>query len=155
MSARGKHGNHTRGPAHHNWEHGESKKTAEHGIWMEMLKRCYCVTNRAYAKYGARGITVCAKWAESYAAFLEDMGRRPSPKHSIDRIDNNGNYEPGNCRWATKTEQVNNRSNTCRIPFLGALTPIADVCRSTGIERVKLWKRIFVRGWEVERAIQP
>jgi hypothetical protein len=74
-----------------------------------MINRCEYEKNENYAFYGGRGIKVCERWRNSFEAFLADMGRRPSPQHSIDRKDNDGNYEPGNVRWATKSEQAFNR----------------------------------------------
>lgn len=91
------------------------KKSPTYISWMAMLARCYNVNHENYPSYGGRGVTVCERWRKSFAAFLADMGQRPEGK-TLDRIDPNGNYEPGNCKWSTRFEQDNNKRDT-DIPF--------------------------------------
>lgn len=92
--------------------HGHARKrneTVEYRAWSHMKYRCYDKRSESYKDYGGRGIKVCDRWLESFSNFLEDMGLKPSPFLSIDRIENDGNYEPSNCRWATKSQQCSNQ----------------------------------------------
>lgn len=104
--------------------------------------------------YGGRGIKVCERWMESFANFIADMGARPSEEHSLDRIDNNGNYEPGNCRWATATEQSRNKRNNRLLTVFGETKPLSAWVEDSrcAVSRESLKDRVR-RGWDVEKAL--
>jgi len=101
--------------------------TLTYQSWESMKKRCLNKNNRFYKNYGGRGIKVCDRWLNSFENFLEDMGKKPIRK-TIDRINNNGNYEPSNCRWITKKDQCNNKSNNLSINFKGKTQSLTQWC---------------------------
>ena len=136
--------------------HGDSSKKStatEYTIWSKMIQRCGNENEPSYENYGGRGIRVCERWL-SYENFLEDMGRRPSKKHSIDRIDNNGDYAPGNCRWASRGEQSRNTRRNVLISFQGRAMVAADWSRELGIPQPTIHWRM-AQGWTVERVLSP
>ena len=122
------------------------RQAPEYKIWLGMRSRCQVKTNKAYRLYGARGITVCERWRHDFAAFLADMGPRPSSQHSIDRIDNDGDYEPGNCRWATVMEQANNKRGLRLISHHGKTRTLSSWAREIGVNPSTLSERIEKRG---------
>ena len=128
------------------------KRSAEYQAWAGMIGRCHNQNSRAFRWYGGRGISVCSRWRESYRNFLEDMGRRPTPKHSIDRADNNKGYSPDNCRWATKREQSENTRVIKFYTFNGETLSLRGWEEKTGISRRALRARIE-RGWSIERTL--
>ena len=107
-----------RGPVMSRLTHGHSSgrhTTAEYTAYQAMKQRCCNKKNPQFCDYGARGISVCKRWLASFEVFLADVGPRPSPEHSIDRINNNGHYEPRNVRWATSAEQGRNKRSSLRL----------------------------------------
>ena len=130
--------------------HGASS-TAEFTIWQMMLQRCGNPKHRSFSRYGGRGITVCDRWS-SFEHFLADMGERPSPEHTIDRIDNDAGYSPQNCRWATPVEQGGNRSNTVNLTLGDATMDVRQWAISLGMAQSTLKNRLK-NGWSVERAL--
>jgi hypothetical protein len=128
------------------------KRTKTYGVWNHMLSRCRNPNVINYERYGARGIKVCERW-QIFDNFLEDMGEPPEGT-SIDRIDNNGNYEPGNCRWATLKEQNRNRRNNIKIDFNGETLVLADWAKRFDIPySVMLWR--YRKGWTEAKLMQP
>lgn len=132
--------------------HGEAKKTKEYKTWAGIKYRCYCKTDKRFSDYGGRGIIVCDRWLHSFENFLADMGRAPSPKHSIDRKDNNKNYEPNNCRWATNKEQANNKRTNVNITYKGETMTISEWCTKLDLCQNTIRARISSYGWATEDA---
>jgi hypothetical protein len=99
--------------------HGEARKTKEYKTWEGIKSRCYTQSDKRYYCYGARGIKVCARWKKSYEAFLMDMGRAPTKRYSIERINVNGDYSPSNCKWIELPDQSNNTTKTIWIDYQG------------------------------------
>jgi hypothetical protein len=128
-------------------------KTPEYRRWKAMIKRCHRPTASDYSRYGGRGITVCDRWRNSFLAFLEDVGPLPSPKHSIDRADGSRGYEPGNCRWATPTEQARNTSRNRVITWRGEARPLSEWCELLDLPYGVIFSRIHACGWPVEEAL--
>lgn len=117
-----------------------------------MIRRCGDPQMKGYANYGGRGITVCARWRDDFWAFVEDMGPRPTPQHSVERIENDGQYEPGNCRWATDGEQKLNTRRNRVITHKGITLPITAWARRAGIHPATLFWRLR-KGIPVETAL--
>lgn len=140
--------------------HGKAgKPETGYKCWESMLHRCKYddTSNRYYCNHGARGIKVCERWKEpkgrGFMNFLADMGPRPSSKHSIDRIDNNGDYCPENCRWATQKEQTNNTNRNVWVECNGIRRTIAQWAEITGINQSTLYHRVCVQKWDHVRAL--
>lgn len=134
-----------------NGKHHGMTKTTEWRSWRSMRNRCLNPDTEHFIWYGARGITICERW-ESFPNFLEDMGLKPSPKHTIDRIDVNGNYEPMNCRWATQKEQHNNKRSNHWLEFNGERKTIQQWLDITGMPDTTFHSRLKA-GWSVEDAL--
>jgi len=132
--------------------HGKSK-TRLHNIWRGIKQRCYNPNRDSYMQYGGRGITMCNEWKDSFESFYDwSMENGYSDDLSIDRIDNDGNYEPGNCRWATKEEQANNRTTSANLTLNEETHTIAEWTRITGLSKATIEGRLK-RGWTVEKAL--
>lgn len=138
----------------------------EFSIWSSMIKRCRYPSTTRWDRYGGRGISVCDRWRNSFQNFYEDMGPRPSKDHSVERRENDGNYEPNNCYWATRVEQQNNRSVTVKIPHpdTGELMTIRAIYQQYLKERTKtepvpeiplhVFQQRIDRGWTIEEAAE-
>lgn len=137
-------------PATRAMKHG-MHMTPEYKSWGNMLQRCLNPRHRDYARYGGRGISVCEAWRD-FQTFYRDMGQKPLGKVSLDRIDNSGNYEPANCRWADRTQQQRNLRTNRVLTLDGISMPLAAWASRIGISRDALWNRLD-DGWTVERAL--
>jgi len=133
-----------------NSTHGKSRSKT-YASWGSMISRCSNEKLPTFKHYGGRGISVCPRWT-TFENFLADMGPRPVGT-TLDRIDNNGNYEPGNCRWATIVEQRNNCRSNHLVTFKHMTRTIADWARVVGIPYFTLHARVSKYGWSAERAL--
>lgn len=124
---------------------------AEYNAWKAMCYRCLHQTSMAH-RYKDRGITVCDRWRSSFVNFLADMGPRRTWRHTLDRINNEGNYEPSNCRWATRAEQQNNRSDTRFLMIDGETKSVFDWARISGVHPMTIVARLRF-GWDHKSAV--
>lgn len=119
----------------------------EYWAWRSMRQRCNKPSHHAYRDYGGRGISICPRW-DDFAKFMEDMGPRPSVRHSLDRIDNDGPYSPENCRWATRQEQSENKRSNRWVDIDGVRRTVTEWCRHSGISEGTAHRRI-AWGWSM------
>ncbi len=139
----------THGEAGRGWK---TTRSPEYAAWAHMIQRCCNPRSKSFSNYGGRGITICERWRSSYAAFLQDVGRRPSSAHSIERKDNNGHYEPSNCVWATRSEQNRNLRTNHRVEFNGENLTLVEWQQRTGVcGRTIAWR--ISSGWPLAIAL--
>lgn len=131
--------------------HGKSR-TTEYRIWSGIKDRCLNPNSRDFPGWGGRGIKMCQQWQESFETFLDDVGGRPGKEFSLDRVDNEKGYEPGNVRWATMTEQHRNRRGNILLTFGGVTLPLPTMAEQYGMTRDSLQHRLD-QGWSVERSL--
>lgn len=128
--------------------------TPEYQAWRNMITRTTNRRDPGYARYGERGIRVCAEWSKSFSAFYAHVGERPAPGYSLDRIDNGRGYEPGNVRWATRRKQQQNLRSNLNITHGGKTLCLREWSRLSGVPKETIRSRIL-RGWAVEKALTP
>lgn len=126
--------------------------TPEHRAWASIKQRCLCKTSSQYKYYGQRGIGICHEWRTSFESFLNHVGKRPTYKHSIDRINNDGHYEPGNVRWASKAEQANNRRSNRIITLNGESLTLSQWADKLNMPKTAIPNRLIL-GWSIEKTL--
>lgn len=134
-----------------NKTHGMTK-TAEYKAWKSMKERCSNNNCKSFPRYGGRGILVCGRWLNSFENFLSDMGKKPSPELSLERVDNNLGYSPENCKWATRREQANNLRTSFKITIGDETKTVSQWATESGNNKVAIRGRID-RGWSPEDAV--
>lgn len=135
-----------------NQQHGQAR-TPEYRAWQTARLRCTVPSNPAWPNYGGRGITMCERWLHSAAAFIEDMGPKPTPAHELDRINNDLGYSPDNCRWVLRTENDRNRRSTVWVAYRGEQRRLIDLCEEFGVATdTARWR--MRKGWTVEAAVE-
>ncbi len=132
--------------------HGMSG-SPEYRVWRSMLDRCSNPNSSRWHTHGSRGIKVCDSWSSSFDNFYKDMGSRPHDGLSLERVNNSGNYEPGNCKWGTATEQAENRRTTRLFTLDGTTQSLKAWCRALDIPYLRTYKRIFYANRSFEEAI--
>lgn len=125
----------------------------EYKVWQNMLDRCRRPESSGYERYGGRGIKVCKEWQSSFLTFLKDMEEKPTPKHEIERIDNDGNYGPSNCKWATHKEQANNRRSNRLFTINGETRTLKQWSDFYNRNYKTVHMRINTYGWSINRAL--
>jgi hypothetical protein len=135
------------------WKHGLSG-TPEHRSWCGMITRCYGSdpSRGDFHLYQGAGIQVCHRWRESFLNFLADMGKKPTSRHSIERKNSSGNYEPGNCVWATSQQQARNTTRNRWITANGRTLTLVEWSQLTGLKQITIWCRLDT-GWSEEKAV--
>ncbi len=133
--------------------HGLSN-TPEWEVWKTMKQRCHNPKSKRYPEWGGRGIVVCEQWRKSFEVFISDIGNRPSSQHQIERINNNGNYEPGNVKWATRSEQARNKRNNRLFDANGMSMTIPAWSEMFGVKQGVIANRLYRLGWSVEDAVK-
>jgi len=128
------------------------RNTREYGIWNDMRRRCHDPRRPAYSDYGGRGIQVCERWRNSFATFLEDMGRCP-PNQELDRKDNDSGYTPSNCRWVTKKRNCRNRRSNLRLMHKGKTQTLVEWCEELDLPYNTIRRRIRVYDWPIAAAL--
>ncbi len=128
--------------------------TSEHIAWLNMKARCSNPSRPDYERYGGRDIKVCDRWLKSFENFYKDMGPRPSKGMSLDRINNNGNYEPENCKWSDAVDQTNNMRNNLFLTFQGVTLSVSDWSWRTGLNYYTIRWRMS-KGWSITRILEP
>lgn len=129
-------------------------RSPEYQVWKLMMRRCYDPKMEGYHNYGGRGIAVCDRWKEDPRAFIENMGKRPSRRHSIDRIDTDGPYSPGNCKWSTPKEQARNTRKSVWIEYRGQKRLLVEWADELGLAAGTIKERLR-RGYSIEDALNP
>jgi hypothetical protein len=135
-------------------KHGHARSghiSRTYQAWQNMKKRCYNPSTLRFERWGGRGIRVCRQWKNSFEIFLRDMGECP-PGHSLDRLDNDGNYTPCNCRWTTNSEQALNSEHVRLLTYAGKTMAISVWAKQLGMGRCTLHARLDA-GWSIERAL--
>lgn len=133
--------------------HRRSRRSPEYYCWAAMIQRCTNSNCDHFPNYGDRGITVCERW-RSFSDFYADVGSRPTPKHTLERLDNDRGYEPGNVVWATRAQQTRNNRRTRLVAFQGRQMCLSDACALAGVPYATAHRRLML-GWPIERVFKP